>query len=114
MKFGHCTGTKHECNWQNPPVDYLAKEEARIQAIELEWQQREHDAAQAAQARTDEADAQAWYTAEQAPCRAQITAQQAQWETEKAEALAAQRAREAKARQWRREELPHFLQNVPA
>ena len=36
-------------DWQggwNPPEDYLAEEEARIQAVEREWQQREEEAAQ--------------------------------------------------------------------
>lgn len=40
---GHITERHQECNWQTPPEDYLAEEEARIQALELEWQQREAD-----------------------------------------------------------------------
>lgn len=63
MKHGHCTGMKHEHNW-NPPIEYLMEEEARIQAIELEWQQREHDAAQAARVTTDAAAALAWWNAQ--------------------------------------------------
>lgn len=39
----HQNGATTELSWQTPPEEYLAEEEARIQAMELEWQQREAD-----------------------------------------------------------------------
>jgi len=38
---GHMrNGRKAEKSWTTPPADYLAEEEARIQVIEREWEQR--------------------------------------------------------------------------
>lgn len=58
----HRNGRITELQWQTPPTDYLAEEEARIQA--LEWQQRELDTAQAARVTTDAAEALGWWNAQ--------------------------------------------------